>query len=74
MFKNAKEFIEEETKQIPLNLFSAPTLKGRWIYIEGKIPKTNENISLKSKSDILSIREKALKEKGKKFNIISDTP
>ena len=34
---------------IPLNSLSLPSLKGRWIYIEGKIPKTKENIHYKSK-------------------------
>lgn len=74
LFKTAKDFIEEETKLLPLNLFSLPSLKGRWIYLEGKIPKTNQNAALKSKNDILSVRYKAFKEKDKKFNIISDCP
>ena len=59
---------------IPLNSLSLPSLKGRWIYIEGKIPKTKENIHYKSKLQILNTRQKAVKLKDKKFNVISDCP
>lgn len=46
IFKDISSFIEEEMKS--LQSFSMPTLRGRYIYINKKIPKTNENHQLKS--------------------------
>ena len=56
--KSAKAFIEEELKVLSLNSFSLPKLRGRWVYIDGRIPRTNENALLKCKSEIVSIRQK----------------
>jgi hypothetical protein len=39
IFKDVSQFIEEEMKN--LTSFSMPTLRGRYIYINKKIPKTN---------------------------------
>ena len=57
-----------------MGLSTPSKLRGRWIYIDGKIPRTNDNKPLKSKAEILNIREKQLGEKNKKFNIIMDQP
>lgn len=49
-----------------------PTLRGRYIYINKKIPKTNENHQLKSLDDIRQIKTHQDEEKKKNFNIIRD--
>lgn len=51
-----------------------PTLRGRYIYINKKIPKTNENHQLKSLEDIKQIKMHQDEEKKKNFNIIRDEP
>lgn len=39
-----------------LQSFSMPTLRGRFIYLNKKIPKTNENHQLKTLEDIKIIK------------------
>lgn len=39
-----------------LQTISMPTLRGRYIYINQRIPKTNENHQLKSLEDIKQIK------------------
>lgn len=51
-----------------------PTLRGRYVYINKKIPKTNENHQLKSLEDIKQIKMHQDEEKKRNFNIIRDEP
>lgn len=74
VYGSAKNYIEEELKALTLNSFAHPKLKARWVYLDGKIPRINENNMLKAKSEIITIREKELGEKHKKFNVIMDQP
>jgi hypothetical protein len=51
-----------------------PTLRGRYIYLNSKIPKINENHQLKSLEDLNQIKLRQNEEKKKNFNIIRDEP
>jgi hypothetical protein len=57
-----------------LQSFSMPTLRGRYIYLNSKIPKINENHQLKSLEDLNQIKLRQNEEKKKNFNIIRDEP
>ena len=73
IYKNPTKFIEQEIKMLN-STYTIPKIKGRWIYINGKIPKTNENSTLRSLSDMRNIVQHQEEEKKKKFNIIRDKP
>ena len=73
IFRNPSAFILQEMDQIP-TAYGPPKIKGRWIYIDGTIPKTNENISMRSLSDMRSKVAHQEGEKKKKFNVICDEP
>lgn len=56
IFRSAKEFLEEEMKGLTAESLGPSRLRGHWIYIDGKIPRNNENKFLKNKTEIIGMR------------------
>ena len=53
---------------------SRPSLEGRWVLLQGRVPRTNENQHLRSLSEMQSRREEQRQQKSKVINVIRDQP
>jgi histone H3/H4 len=69
----SEDFLKEELQELEGLSLAAPRLEGRWIFIKGKIPTLNENVGLKSLTQMAS-REQEGEERKKFVNVIKDDP
>jgi histone H3/H4 len=53
-------------------LASKPEVKGRWLYLEGRVPTTEDNLRVKTLDELRELRSKEIEEQNNKFNIIRD--
>lgn len=59
-------------KVLGIAALEEPRLRGQWIYLNGKVPSTPDNVGLKTLAQLTSAREHEAEEKKKLFNIIRD--
>lgn len=70
---DVEQFMKEELKGIN-HLFRKPEVKAQWVYINGRVPRIEDNVHIRTLNEIRELKSKELEERNKKFNIIRDQP